>query len=546
MLDKIPQEVLEHLILDLGQADLKHLRLANRTLGVKVLPALFRKVSVSILTVNHLRHIAQHPKISDYVEELWYLEMDFSGIATVPGWDQTDHIRNLLGTILEHVAHVKNIGLRPEDFENQEERGGIYTDATTEDHEEGQGDLTEFLRTIPKVIESYNQKAALQSSGYLHESFTFAFQRLPNLRHLVSVEPVSGIATGYLGIEEDDQLRQLHDIFPVDDAVLHTNFRPWQTTWPGHGFIGMWQALCDSHHYSNIQHLEIKRNEDLFIKRGISLSWMDSSLGDQASDGAFRYLRSLKLCLEVTPRPLPSTYSDKLVTALAGASNLRELEISLPSAEGNTQMCLTDILPMTTLPQLRSVTLEEFCFSTMQEINQWLFKHPKLRNLALRRPVLGGSWATLLDLWSARTQFVLDSFELKEPKDYESLFKTNDLDGCQVPSRVSKDALVHYINHGGVNPLKHRRWRRFDSSMDPDGDLDDRLSEFSDMSVWLPDDHPDPVEDSDGPEFDEDYDFDAEEDSDMDVELAGLQANGIDDLEAGEDSDVEMVDTTLL
>ena len=32
----------------------------------------------------------------------------------------------------------------------------------------------------------------------------------------------------------------------------------------------------------------------------------------------------------------------------------------------------------------------------------------------------------------------------------------------------------------------------------------------------------------------------------MDVELAGLQTNGIDDLEAGEDSDVEMVDTTYL
>ena len=61
MLDKIPQEVLEQLILDLGPPDLKYLRLTNRTLGVKVLPALFRKVSVSLLTLNHLRQIAQHP-----------------------------------------------------------------------------------------------------------------------------------------------------------------------------------------------------------------------------------------------------------------------------------------------------------------------------------------------------------------------------------------------------------------------------------------------------------------------------------------------------
>ncbi|KAK4945691.1 hypothetical protein LTR10_015039 [Elasticomyces elasticus] len=555
MLDSLPQETLGQVILNLGPPDLKHLRLVNRTLEHKVVPALFRKVSVSLLTVNNLRDIAQDSEISNYVEELWYREMDFSGIATVPGTDQYDDIQNLKDTIAQYIALSKNLRLTPQmtlcppreplhqrplagfGIEDEEAEG------TTKDYDEGNRILNQFERDIPHVIGSYNRKAALQRSGYLHQAFAFAFKRLPNLRRIVSAEPVDGVATGYLALEDDVRLRWLHeDIFPVTDAALHTIFRPWQVAWPGHGFIGIWQALNEPRLHPNIHHLEIKRDEDLFLKRGIPISWMDSGLGGKATGGAFSYLRSLKLCLEVPLAVHP--WSQNFVAALANAQYLRELEISLTSSHGHGHpgMRLTDILPMTTLPNLHSVTLEDFQFS-MQEISEWLFKQPKLRNLSLKRPVLNGYWAMLVELWSARTQFVLESFILKDPFDYEVQEERDDPAGCRVPARIPENALVQYINYGGVNPVQHRRWRRFDEPMNSDDDIDHELSDFSDMSEWLSDDHPDPVEDPDGPEFDEDYDFDAEDDSDVDMDVAWREADEDDNDDSGEDVDAEMVDS---
>lgn len=211
----------------------------------------------------------------------------------------------------------------------------------------------------------------------------------------------------------------------------------------------------------------------------------------------------------------------------------------MTSKRSHAEMRLTDVLPMTPLQELGSVILEGFFFS-VEDICQFLFMQTKLKNVALRRPVLYGSWVALVDLWSARAGFVLDSIELNHVLECDVL-RSEHLDSfcCRVPPQLSTNAILHYINYGGDNPFASCCWKESERVF---SDFVDAYSDFSDTSEWLPQDHPDPVEDPDGPEFDEDYDFDAEDDSDMDVDLAELQVDSVDNAGEGEDLDIEMID----
>ncbi|ETI19303.1 hypothetical protein G647_09135 [Cladophialophora carrionii CBS 160.54] len=92
-----------------------------------------------------------------------------------------------------------------------------------------------------------------------------------------------------------------------------------------------------------------------------------------------------------------------------------------------------------------------------------------------------------------------------------------DASTSKVPSRVSSDAILRYVNHGGDNPFTSRRWKSFDWNGQCEGwdaERDGNTSDYSDLSEYLPDDHPSPTDDSDGPEYDSAYDFANETESD--------------------------------
>ena len=383
-------------------------------------------------------------------------------------------------------------------------------------------------------------------------------------------------------MELENSLVQLNQIFPATDSAIRTMFRPDENhaDLPSHGFFGIMRALSDEDSNSNIKHLEIRRDENMFTKRGVFLDRFDRDDGFMVS--AFRNLTNLTLCLEPPHRSQtegpPKT--PLLANALANAPKLQRLEI-YAAFQNYWAFQLKTILPFQTFPDLRTLVLEEMHFNT-QDVCRWLFIQPKLRNLVLRRPYLHGHWKDAVKRWSQRPEFVLESLELKSPWDHDVKAMEQEEEGCKVPSRVPSEAILHYINYGGTNPFdSQRRWRKFDRGSDgvippegqddhlPDflnttdedsehqdqqcdlaenlehaggnGDQDgqdgrllgygnnvgaswdqedqrDRFSEFSDMSEWLPEDHPTPIYPSDGPEYDEDYDFDAEDDSDTDMD----------------------------
>ncbi|EXJ76319.1 uncharacterized protein A1O5_00827 [Cladophialophora psammophila CBS 110553] len=552
MLDQFPAEILAQVLSVLERTDLQAIRLVSRALSNNVTPVLFRTVYASCLTLDRLQNICRHPTLRHAVEELQYQEMNFDLIIdNRRSWDNQDppffrHRRTeyLAETIAQSIA-----GVDPElpIFAERILATGRLGDRAMLDSEQ-RPSQNEILAMLDAIRDLYAEKASLQNPQRLYEFFREALPPLQNLHRVVCVEAEAGCrALDSPRLESTGALQQLRKIFPMPDYALRLCLQPDTHDWPSHGFMGIWRALSDLDSSSDIRHLEIKRDGNLFLKRGIYIR----SLGPQDDDVlvyGFRNLTVLSLCLEVDVGVLSGAIPQAtiLAGALARASKLRRLEICLTSSGvriappngsaanyshfgipfGDLDIAQENILPFVTFPDLHTVVFEEIDF-TIEQICSWVSMQPRLRHLTLRRPYLRGRWQDLVQKWWETPEFRLDSFELNSPWDYDNKdLEENPLQlgtEQQVPSRVPSDAILDFINNGGINPFEARSWRKpWHISEERQNYVeDDSLSNYSDLSEWFPADHPTPVEDLDGPEFDEDYDFDAEEDSDLEMEELG-------------------------
>ncbi|OAP61975.1 hypothetical protein AYL99_04178 [Fonsecaea erecta] len=553
MLNQFPLEILGHVLSFLERDDLQALRLVDRALSRKVEPVLFRTICVSILTIDRLQKIASDPKLSIVVEELVYQECDFD---PSPKWDADrpwfSDVR--MSYLSETIAQFNVYVRRGMQGDMEESPGsGLPEDETSMVKAEVEAERVKIDPMLTAVKQSYSDLAALQTPSYLHQVFRDAFRKLPKLRRVICVEPEAGCPSlDSLRLERAGALQELSNIFPLSDHAVRSCLQPDSWNWPSHGFMGIWRALSDQHSNPGIQHFEIRRDSDLFLKRGIFLLPISMEPAEPEAHvlvNGFRNLTVLSLCLEVniSSRSFVIPQAPLLSRALARATQLRRLEICLTSCgvtfpgDGRSEYELAhegipfgdyedtrreNILPFVSFPELHTVVLEEVDV-TARQICSWLFMQPKLRHLTLRRPYLQGRWQDVLQRWSDNPEFQLDSFELVSPWDHDNRDLETRLDCLgrwNMPSRVSSDALLAFINQrggGGTNPFKHRRWKlcdEFEFADYIDDVQDDNVSEYSDVSEWLPEDHPTPVADPEGPEFDEDYDFDAEADSDIEME----------------------------
>ncbi|OQV07272.1 hypothetical protein CLAIMM_11727 [Cladophialophora immunda] len=548
MLNQFPLEVLVHVLSFLECEDLQAVRLVNRALSSKAGPVLFRTVCVSCLTLDRLHNISRHPTLCLAVEELQYQEFNFDLVVddqrswTVedrPTWRKR-RMQYLTRTIAEFIAMSRQ-GMQSS--EGDPDVVYLPSGVTLVDVEQ-EASEDEIQAMIQAVKELYAENARLQSPQRLYEAFCEAFPHLPNLHRVICVEADAGCtALDSSRIERTGALQRLRNVFPLPDRALRSCLQPDTRDWPSHGFMGVWRALSDQDsNTGGIRHLEIRRGSDLFVKRGIYLHPPESK--DNVLVNGFQNLTVLSLCLEVdmSSPGVAVPQAAILAEALARASQLRRLEICLTSPWvlrspvsdwtiqnshwgipfGDRDVSRENILPFVAFPELHTVVFEEVDF-TSEQICAWLFMQPKLRHLVLRRPYLRGRWQDLVQTWWETPEFYLDSFELISPWDHDNRDfeeSTPRRETAQVPSRVSSDAILDFINHGGRNPFDGRIWRPFYASEGARGDgaEDDNLSNYSDLSEWVPEDHPTPVEDPEGPEFDEDYDFDAEEDSDIEME----------------------------
>lgn len=380
------------------------------------------------------------------------------------------------------------------------------------------GDKVEFKTMMLSVLDVYAQYARHQELESLSHTFCQYLPLFPNLRRFVSVDASAGeIARNYPFTEGFSQLDPVQEYFPLTDVGIRNSFTSYNDEWPGHGFIAMLATLnvCTA---LKIEHLELSRGYDLWAKRGIAITKVEDvgrSLEIDSPPHAFQNLETLKLCLEVSMDEY-STCSF-VPSALAMAQRLKVLEICLTS-RNQISMPLERILPMTSLPSLHTAVFEGLSFRTL-EISQWLFLQSRLRSLKLKNPYLHGHWKDVLDELSNKPEFKLDSFELASPWDHDiQEYELGNLEEVRVPSRVSNEDALDFINWGGQNPFRKRHWRKFTADPDEDANMEDNLSDYSDLSEWRVEDHPSPVEDSDGPEYDENYNFDLEEESDFEIE----------------------------
>ncbi|KAK5050561.1 hypothetical protein LTR84_003842 [Exophiala bonariae] len=567
MLDTLPQEIFQQVLPWLEKKELKALRLINVAFSQHISKALFRSIDVSCLTLHRLVAFGHHPQLRDMVEELCYHEMLLR--PDNPRWVNSRRgkdIENLWKTIrqfcrqprdrpptLRELAVEKRYRVpRPEPLEHYvdwnipmypgEDLASIPVQLRV------QAEFDRMISSVHNVYQNYERRQRLDS---LERVFCKYLPLLPNLRRLVSVEAAaSENAHSYSIPECFPLLEPIGEHFPLTDAAIRTYFSSYTNPWPGHGFFAMLGALNLSRRLK-IQSLETYRGSDLWNKRGVDINefqMLSPLINGDSYLRVFQSLETLNLCLETSEHE--SLWNDVLPPALVKAQKLKHLEISLTSLSENIQVPFTSILPMSPLLSLETVILEGFSFEC-SEMCGWLFLHPMLRTVKLRSARLKGLWKNLLNTLSKNRKFKLQCFELKSPWDHDTQEQEQGRRAdTLVPARVSHVDALYFINEGGSNPFETRWWRKFDVWPNEDEntrfrklnivrhnedpvrwpnfeiwpkmgeDMEDNQSEYSDMSEYLSDDHPDPPsdEDLDGPEYDEDYDFDAEDDSDVDME----------------------------
>lgn len=526
MLDKVPPEILDQVLSSLERADLQTVRLVCKQLSSLVIPTLFRTIYISCLTLNRLRDLSHHAVISRAVEEVQYQEMRFN-VATDNEYYNSSRRDLLCKTITSFVASKEE-----DEYEATTTYKQVY-----EDEEK-------MMDRIWTVLHAYQSKANLQDLRHIYAAFRDTLPNLTQLRRFISIEAdAGGIALDYPGMENDDVFQDLREFLPVTDSMLRTFASEEDRSWPAHGFMAAWRFLSDKDSDSSLEHLEIRRDSDLFCKGGVSLARYN--VQDELVNG-FRNLTTLSLYLEVDSQLTESP--GILVAALGNASRLKKLEIRLVSwgethpprqrgslsfnysqvPFGHSSVPFNNVLPFVAFPALEAVTFEDMDM-TNEEICSWLLMQPKLRRLTLIRPYLQGRWTEVLQMLSQNPEFVLDAFDLIHPWDHERRDREEaqrDPAVVTVPSRVSSAAILDFVNHEGEHPLENRRWIFFEQPTLENGNWED----YSDRSEWRPEDHELQDADIDPAEYDEDYDFDAEEseDGDSDIEMEMEQGDGVD------------------
>ena len=85
-----------------------------------------------------------------------------------------------------------------------------------------------------------------------------------------------------------------------------------------------------------------------------------------------------------------------------------------------------------------------------------------------------------LDMLCECKEFQLECLVLKSPEDDEV---RHHQENGEVPSRISEDDVLHFVNDRGVSPVACRYWRS-ENPIDTDLDGASDVSDSSDFSVW--------------------------------------------------------------
>ena len=568
----LPNEILTPILSSVRRHDLVSLRLTCRCFRISVNPYLFRTITTTWSRLHELLLLSNTPTLAPLVEELIFQEQCFN-VGDRNLWPYNDHDRevDLLvnGTCYTHGFNSwdtapDSLGfIHPKIHPKNEEHDEWKVSVQRFRPELGRPFLEEM---IAAVLREYKRRNDYQTSETAFMRLWNAMRGLPNA---CAVKMVDSRDNGCpKSLPACEELTQLNEYFPIDEGKFHTLFRaspdPTQK-----GFLMMLRVFAV---LQRPMELIAEQNYGL-MKMGCPFIWTSDvpelflpKTLDLETDPVkgFKCLRKLELCVDIPSRlAFNELTGSLLLNGLKLANQLEELKLIIDNSYDRDRRSLIPIFDdqMSTGPsyaKLKTLQLEYFPFTLPQGFSAVLMNRtPALRKLSfVECKLTEGRWKDVVQDLSDNETFTLDEFRLENSSCREDIEKEDiardpgfvgrDMERwVLMPSQVSSQALTYFINTPGAeNPLDSRKWRFCYRESHEDNNLKARLAmrgieygadedEFENASDWTPEEQMGPGrewsdEDTDGPEFDSDYDFSAEaiSDDEMDIDVDEVRMEG--------------------
>ena len=572
----LPNETILNILSHLDKPDLAEIRHVCKRLSSFSAKLLFKSIATSIAHIRSLLRLACHPELSNYVEELVFLEMGLSYIrkdVTWPLLERTELLWELVNLVRKHFGlhpdFDENTSTSDEDWDpstyevNQpfhynvdEPQPQVFSEMFFDSWKPSTAARAMFLLLVD-IIEHYKQLQKFSQSEEAYRMMKTSLGGLPNLKRIKICDAHQGgilKSCSYLA----PSLIELQQYFPIDEAVIRTRFGQ-----DGPGYVSgialpnFLAAIAESK--KPIDSLVVFPESGLF-ETGIRLDQVDNlEYHLQTDQGHWKdglsHVRSLEIRLDICQGRSDEAErnKNKAQTSLLSqclrlsTSNLESLsisfvqDVSISERQNVVNKDFFHVVPLDCVfTKLHSLNLRHFVFESEPALTNFLVQQPALRNLGLISCEVIGTWCGVIDLLKAAPSFILDTINIQHPRDTENHEHKTD-DGRSNLSFLSSIArserILDYINSketlNMASPFAklQRQWRVEDAaiwnvSADASGFLED--IDFEDASDWDYEERMHcgrewrrrQIEDADeeGPEFDSDYDFDAEEESDSDDE----------------------------
>ena len=542
----LPNETILNVLSCLDKPDLAEVRHVCKRLSHFGAKLLFNSITTSVVHLRSLLRLACHPELSNYVEELIFLEMELSYTredVTWPLLEQTECIWEVVNLVRKHFGLYpdfdENTTVGDEDWDpstyemNEPYHYSIdgpqpqmFSDMFLDPWKPNTAARAMFLLLVD-TIEHYKQLQKFSKSEEAYRMLKTSLGGLSNLKRIKICDAQQGgilQPSSYL----PPSLVELQQYFPIDEAVIRTRFAQ-----RGPGYVSavalpnILAALAESE--KSIDSLIVFPNTGLF-QTGTRMDQADSlEYHLQTDQGHYKhglsYVRSLEMTLDIYPgvsheaEPNEIKAQTSLISQCLRLSttNIENLSISfvhdVAEHQGEGNKGFFHVIPLDSVfTKLHSLALGQFVFESEPALTNFLIKQPALRNLSLFSCEVIGTWCGVIDLLKAARSFVLDTINLQHPRDTEN-HEQEDADGMPtmsyLSSIVSNNRILDYINLKGTsirsNPFakSQRRWRDEDAvayrastvgnaaTHDASSELDDDVEdiEYENASDWDYEEH---------------------------------------------------------
>ena len=507
----LPNETILNVFSYLDKSDLAEVRHSCKRLASLSAKPLFKSITTSVVHLRSLLWLACHRELSNYVEELVFLEMNLSyirGDVTSPLLERKEYLWEL-----ELVSLVRqHFGFYP-DFDDNTSKGDEDLDLSTYEMNDPfhygidglQGQVFSevfsdswkpntaaraMLFLLVDTTEHYKQLQKFGESEEAYQMLKTSLGGLPNLRRIKICDAhQGGILKPFSYLPPS--LIELQQYVPLDEAVLTRFSHHGPGAVSSKALRNLLAAVAESK--KPIDSLVVFHNTGLF-ESGILLRQAPVPEYHLQTDqdhwkGGLSHVRSLEISLDICHGASDEAEQNKnnaqtsllSVCLRLSTTNLESLSISFAQ---NVQVSERQIaankgffhvIPLDCVfTKLHTLTLQWFVFESGPVLTNFLVQQPALRNLDLISCEVIGTWCSVLDRLQAASNFMLDTINLQKPRDTDDHDRET-ANGRSImtflSSRIPNAHILYYINSKGTlnmtNPFAklQRQWRAEDAAI---------------------------------------------------------------------------------